>query len=439
MSKTVCIVTFGCQMNKLDGQLLRGLLVQRGFAVSEDPDRADVVLYNTCSVRDHAEQKVLSHLGTYRRRAEREEGFVLGVIGCMAQRMGDELTARFGFLDLVCGTRAVARVPGHLETIIAGGGPVVDVSEEGCADAPRLPGLRESGHSAYVAVMRGCDNFCSYCIVPYVRGRETSREPSDVVDEVTALAGDGVREVILLGQNVNSYGKSLSGDCGLADLLAKVSEVDGIERIRFVTSHPRDMSEGILRAVAGLEKVCEHLHVPAQSGSDAVLKRMRRGYTSAEYRAMAGRAREIIPGVALASDFMVGFPGETEDDFADTLRLVREVRFHQSFAFKYSLRPGTLSAKWADDVPDEVKRERLQRLLGAQQTVDAERRAGMVGQRVEVLVDGVSKQDATRVSGRTRQHDIVAFEGDESLSGRLCTVRITDATTLTLLGCLETD
>ncbi len=431
---TVCIVTFGCQMNKLDTELLRGELVRHGFALTDGPDRAEVVLYNTCSVRAHAEDRVLSHLGSYRRRAERDGGFILGVIGCMAQRLGRELVDRFGFVRLVCGTRALLRVPEHLQRIMAGGGAIVDVEEDGPFQLHRMPRMRAAPHRAYVSVMRGCDNFCSYCIVPYVRGRAVSRPPGEIVAEVEALAAEGVREVILLGQNVNAYGKGLDEPATLADLLASIDGVEGLDRIRFVTSHPRDMSDAILDAVAGLEKVCEHLHVPAQSGSDAVLRRMNRGYAAAQYREMVERAREKIPGVELASDFMVGFPGETDGDFEDTLRLLTEVGFQQSFVFKYSPRPGTRAAGWPDDVPDQVKRERNLRLLAAQERFDAERRSKMVGLEVEVLVDGPSKGDPAKLSGRTRQNDIVVLEGDRGLAGRLCTARIVNSTPLTLFA-----
>jgi tRNA-2-methylthio-N6-dimethylallyladenosine synthase len=282
--------------------------------------------------------------------------------------------------------------------------------------------------------MRGCDNFCAYCVVPYVRGREASRSPREIVEEVSALAADGVREVTLLGQNVNSYGRTLEEDLDLADLLRMLDGIDGLERLRFVTSHPRDMSEEILRAVGELDTVCEHLHVPAQSGSDAVLRRMRRGYTADRYRMMARRARELIPEVALASDFIVGFPGETDADFRRTLELLREMRFQQCYLFKYSSRPGTSAARLPDDVPEEVKRERHRVLLEAQEQVDAERRGAMVGREVEILVDGVSKGDETKLSGRTRQNDIVAFEGPQELAGQLHRVRIVDFTPLTLFG-----
>jgi tRNA-2-methylthio-N6-dimethylallyladenosine synthase len=363
----------------------------------------------------------------------------------MAQRLGERLVERFGHVDLVCGTRAFLRVPGYLRRILAGAGPVVDVEEAEAVTFERMASMRVSPHRAYVSVMRGCDNFCSYCVVPHVRGRAVSRARAAVLEEVRSLAEQGVKEVILLGQNVNAYGRDLDGqDVGLAGLLERVDEVAGLERIRFITSHPRDMTEEIVAAVAELPKVCEHLHVPPQSGSDAVLERMRRGYTSADYRGMARRARRRVPDLSLAGDFIVGFPGETEADFHESLRLLRETAFQQAFIFKYSPRPGTLAARRPDDVPDQVKRERNQRMLEAQRQVDAERRAAMVGATVEVLVDGPSKTDPDRLSGRTRGNDIVVFSpragaedgrGDFAPPpGTLERVKLTDSTDLTLFG-----
>jgi len=434
-------------MNKLDSQVLRGELARAGFPLAEEPDHAGVVLYNTCSVRDHAEQKVFSHLGSYRRRAEADPDFVLGVIGCMAQRLAGDMVSRFPFVDIVCGTRAFLRVPGYVREVLAGGGPIVDVRKDGSSarvEFDRAACMRQASHRAYVSVMRGCDNFCAYCIVPFVRGREYSRPSADVVEEVRKLAADGVREVTLLGQNVNRYGRGLEPPIGLGDLLERVNEVEGLERVRFVTSHPGDMSDDILRAVGELDKVCEHLHVPAQSGSDAVLERMRRGYTAAQYRQMVRRARELIPGVMLAGDFIVGFPGETDADFRRTLELLQDVRYQQSFIFKYSPRPGTLAARWEDDVPEAVKRERNQILLAAQEEIDTQRRAGMVGQSVEILVDGPSKGDPRHLSGRTRGNDIVVFDAPEglaaeSLTGGLLTVQIVDSTPLTLFARLPAE
>lgn len=434
-SAKVYIVTFGCQMNKLDSELLQGEFVRRGFTVADRAEEADIVLCNTCSVREHAESKVFSYLGTFRERAGGDPNFILGVIGCTAQRLGAAIIERFAFVKLVCGPTQVANVPRFLEEVRRTGRSVVAVDEEGEVHFDRVVEARPQKHHAYVSIMRGCNRYCAYCIVPYVRGREVSRRPSEITHEVKKLRHDGVREIVLLGQNVNRYGRGLDEDgASFADLLALLNGIEGIERIRFVTSHPADMTEEIFDAVARLEKVCEHIHMPAQSGSNAVLKRMNRGYTVEQYRDMLAMARGKIAGGAIASDFIVGFPGETEEDFAQTLQLVREERFQQAFMFKYSPRPGTRAAGWEDDVPVEVKSERLQRLLKGQQEVDTTRRGGLVGSTLEVLVEDYSKRDGSKLSGRTRQNDIVVFQGPSNLLGQLCSSEIVSATSLTLFG-----
>jgi len=353
----------------------------------------------------------------------------------MAQRLGRELTRRFPHVRLVCGTRAFLDLPEYLDQIMRHGGRVVALQEQP-VHFERDPRARLRRHHAYVSVMRGCDNFCSYCIVPFVRGREVSRPPAEILDEVRRLCADGVVEVTLLGQNVNSYGKGHADGVGLAALLEQVNSVEGLRRIRFVTSHPKDMAEDILRAVAGLDKVCEHIHVPAQSGSDGVLARMNRGYTRGDYVRLVETARRLIPGVELSSDFLVGFPGETQADFEQTLGLLGEVRFQQSFVFKYSPRPGTRAARWRDDVPDTAKRQRNQALLEAQQRVDRARRSALVGSAVEVMVEGPNRGDpaAADLTGRTRQNDIVVLSGCEAAPGALREAEVTDATPLTLFA-----
>jgi tRNA-2-methylthio-N6-dimethylallyladenosine synthase len=438
--RTFHVVTFGCQMNKLDSELLCAALVGAGWRQTAgengaEAQEADVVIYSTCSVRQQAENRVLSHLGAWRRRVEREPAFIVGVVGCMAQRLGAEIVRRFPHVRLVCGTRAFHRVPEHLERIAATGEAVVDLGEDEFS-ACRDPALRPERHHAFVSIMRGCDNFCAYCVVPYVRGRPMSRPPADIAEEVRRLCGDGVVEVALLGQNVNAYGKGRDEPVGLAALLERVSDTPGLERLRFLTNHPGDMTEDILRAVASLDVVCEHLHMPAQSGADAVLERMGRGYAREEYVRIVEAARRIVPGIELSSDFIVGFPGETDGDFEKTLGLLEGVRFQQSFIFKYSPRPGTLAARWADDVADAVKRERNQRLLAAQARIDTERRRAMVGTEVEVMVDGRNPDDreGRPLRGRTRGNDIVFFSGPALAPGTVTQVRIEDATPLTLFG-----
>jgi len=434
--RSVHIVTFGCQMNKLDSELLSAELLARGYRMEPDPHLADVVLFNTCSVRAHAEDRVFSHLGAYRRRAERDGQFVLGVLGCMAQRLGEQIRKRFGFVRLVCGTREFLNVPDYLRRLAEGESAVVALDDEKPVSYCRNPCARPQKHHAYVAIMRGCNRFCSYCIVPYVRGREVSRDPGEIVEEVRRLCDDGVQEITLLGQNVNTYGRGLSAPgASLPALLELLNCISGLRRIRFLTNHPADMTPDILHAVGDLDKVCEHMHMPAQSGSDRILKAMNRGYTCKQYRDLVEMARDIVPGIEIASDFIVGFPGERDEDFAQTLALLQDIGFQQSFIFKYSPRPGTRGEKLQDDVPDATKSERHRVLLAAQQEHDLRRRKAMIGRTVEVLVEGTSKGDSRKLTGRTRQNDIVVFEGPQHLCGELCRVEVVNATALTLFAC----
>jgi len=435
MNRAFHIVTFGCQMNKLDSELLAATLQDRGFERAPDAQRADIVIYNTCSVRQHAEDRVFSHLGTWRERASREPNFIVAVIGCMAQRLGEQIVRRFDHVRLVCGTHSFLRVPDHLERITATGQKVVD-TERGPVGFKRAPERRRERHHAYVSVMRGCDNHCAYCVVPHVRGRQVSRTPGEILEEVRRLCETGAVAITLLGQNVTAYGRALPEDISLAGLLRMINEVPGLRRVRFITSHPADVDAALLTAVADLDKVCEHIHMPAQSGSDPVLARMNRGYTREHYVRLVERARRLIPGVELSSDFIVGFPGETDEDFELTLSLLEQVRFQQSFIFRYSPRPGTRAAQWRDDVPEAVKRQRQQRLLRAQEAVDAERRAALVGRTVEVMSEGPNRAhpNSGRFLGRTRQNDIVVFSAPQAPPGALCRVLLEHATPLTLFG-----
>ena len=303
--------TFGCQMNKLDSELSIGSLVKHGYSVAKDEKDADIILLNTCSVRDKAEHKVYSQLGSLRDQKEKNPDLILGVLGCMAQNEGDKIFKRMPHVNLICGTRMFSKLPELLEDINGSNKRVLAIDEDGDINFDRLITQRQNRYNAFVSIMRGCDNYCSYCIVPYVRGREFSRTVPDIVDEVKALADDGCKEITLLGQNVNSYGKGLSGKVTLATLLRKLDPIEGIERIRFVTSHPKDMTKEILEAVGELPRVCEHLHMPAQSGSDRILKKMKRQYTSAHYKKLAEMAKTLVPDIKIASDFIVGFPGET--------------------------------------------------------------------------------------------------------------------------------
>ena len=433
-SKTGFFETFGCQMNKLDAELSLGLLQEDGYRIVDKVEDADVVLFNTCSVRQHAEDKVYSHLGALKTLKKKHPDVIIGVLGCMAQKDGESIFKRMPLVDLVCGTRMFSRLPELLLTIRNHGSHVLAVDEDQVVSVKRVAAYRPNTYQAFVTVIRGCDNFCSYCIVPYVRGREISRTISDVKEEVQSLVSNGCKEITLLGQNINSYGKGLSGNVNLGDLLSALEDIDGLDRVRFVTSHPADMSREIIRTISRLKKVCEHIHMPAQSGSDRVLGLMRRGYTSGYYRELIRFAREYIPHLAVASDFIVGFPGETEEDFQETVQMMEDIRFQNCFIFKYSPRTGTKAAELIDDVADEVKRERNLKLLELQKRISLEENKKVLGKKVQVLVEGGSKSDPRKLSGRTRQNHIVIFHGTPDLAGRLVDITIQEVTDLTLFG-----
>ena len=432
--KTVFFETFGCQMNKLDAELSLGLLQEEGYKIVDKVDDADVILFNTCSVRKHAEDKVYSHLGALKTLKKRHPEVIVGVLGCMAQKDGEAIFKRMPHVDLVCGTRMFSRLPEMLLKIRNHGSHVLAIDEDQIVNVKRAVTYRPNFYQAFVTVIRGCDNYCSYCIVPYVRGREISRTIADIKEEVQSLVSNGCKEVTLLGQNINSYGKGLDGNVTLGNLLSELNELDGLDRIRFVTSHPADMSRDLIRTMSRLEKVCEYLHMPAQSGSDEVLKRMRRGYTAGYYRDLISYARELIPHLTVASDFIVGFPGETEEDFQETVQLMEDIRFQNCFIFKYSPRTGTKAAELKDDVPDKTKRARNMKLLELQKQISLEENKKIIGKEMQVLVEGASKSDPNRLSGRTRQNHIVVFNGSQDLGGKLAGVVIHEVTDLTLFG-----
>jgi tRNA-2-methylthio-N6-dimethylallyladenosine synthase len=456
--KTVHIKTFGCQMNKLDSALVAASLERAGFRLSDTVKDADAVLINTCSVREHAEQRVLSHLGHLKHIKKQKPGLVVAVIGCMAQRLGRELLEH-NTVDMVCGPAQIPRIPQLVTGALSEKQKLLSIKEnirqkpddrenlaldefESVFDRAEknLPG------QAFVRIMRGCDNFCSYCVVPYVRGPEVSRPPAAIIDQIKRLADNGIKQVTLLGQSVNAY-KYTAGDKSycLADLLYLASEVDGIEWIRFVTNYPsQEFYDEILKAMADLPKVCPYLHMPAQSGSDKILRAMNRNYTAGQYLEMLDRAKTIVPDIAVSGDFIVGYPGETEEDFNATVELVKKARYKNAFIFKYSPRPGTKAdQKLADSVPQEIKSKRNTELLGVQEKISAELAQSFLGQTVKVLVEGLSKKphlDAAaggnnpQLVGRTTTDWIVVFNGPASLAGRFANVRIAKTAPLTLFG-----
>jgi tRNA-2-methylthio-N6-dimethylallyladenosine synthase len=462
MTQKLYLETVGCQMNVLDSELVVGSLRRQGYELTHEPTDADVILFNTCSVRQHAEDKIYSALGRLRSHKRRYPEKVIGVLGCMAQKDQELVRRRAPHVDIVCGTGQLARLPELIAEVRRTGAPqlalslarneaprrAVEQSFESY-DPLRDPSMRPSPFQAYVRVQIGCDKFCTYCIVPSVRGPEQGRHPGEVAAEVRRLAAEGCKEVTLLGQTVNSY-RHDHGDgrhTRLSDLLGRIHDTAGVERIKFITNFPRDMGDDLLDAVRTLPKVCPYLHVPAQSGCDEVLKRMKRLYTAGYYRDMLARCREKVPGVAVSSDFIVGFCGETEESFERTCDLVRTAGFKNSFIFKYSPRPGTKGHElYADDVPEEVKKRRNNDLLAMQNRVSLADHLRHVGATVEVLVEGPSKAalkheaggGPVQLTGRTRTDHIVVFDGNERLTGRTVQVKIEEATAFTLFGTVVT-
>ncbi|PKM45714.1 MAG: tRNA (N6-isopentenyl adenosine(37)-C2)-methylthiotransferase MiaB [Gammaproteobacteria bacterium HGW-Gammaproteobacteria-1] len=437
MARTVYIKTFGCQMNEYDSaRLVDALRAECGLEPVDDAERADVLLLNTCSVREKAQEKVFSQLGVWKPLKERNPGLVIGVGGCVASQEGDAIRQRAPYVDLVFGPQTLHRLPEMLKQVWGGSRAVVDVSFPEIEKFDRLPEPRAEGPTAFVSVMEGCSKFCTFCIVPYTRGAEVSRPFDDVIAEVAGLAAQGVREVNLLGQNVNAY-RGVMHDGEIADLallIHYVAAVDGIERIRYTTSHPVEMSDSLIQAYAEEPKLVSFLHLPLQSGSDRILALMKRGHTALEYKSIIRRLRAARPDICISSDFIVGFPGETEEDFQATLRMVEEIGFDHSFSFIYSQRPGTPAADLPDDVSLETKKERLARLQQLINTNAQRISRQMVGTVQRVLVEGPSRKNALELSGRTENNRVVNFPGDAALAGGFAEVRITEALPNSLRG-----
>ena len=433
--RRVYFEVFGCQMNKLDAELMLETLLDAGYTLTHDPDEASVVLYNTCSIREHAEERVYSRLGALKRRKEREPELVIGLLGCIAQHHGKELNRRLPHVDMVVGTREFHRLPELIAEVRGSTRTLVATELDSPFQFHRRRNLNPNPFMAYVSVMRGCDQVCTYCIVPKTRGVEVSRPPEVILDECRRLADSGVREVMLLGQTVNSYGKRLDKGIGLHTLLYGLEDIDGIERVRFITSHPRFMRRDLIEAMAECKKCCEYLHLPVQSGSNEVLRRMKRTYTRDWYLDRVARLRDAIPGLALATDFIVGFPGENDAEFEESVSLIREARFSQGFVFKYSPRPGTVAHGMSDDIPESVKKERNAVLLAELKKISEEEQLTFIGKRVEILVEGPSRSDPTRFMGRSRDHRIVVFPAPpDEPRGVFAEIEIENATALTLQG-----
>ena len=423
--KLLYLETFGCQMNVSDSEKILALLKGVGYKPTQDPSQADLVILNTCSVRAKAEEKVYNHLVQYKGLKRKKPGLILGVGGCVAQQEGARLLANVPHLDIVFGTHNLHLLPEMVRAAEEGErlAEVAFIDNETRLDLFPVDD-RTDGVSRFVTVMQGCDNFCTYCIVPYVRGREISRRSADVLDEIRGMAEKGVMEVTLLGQNVNSYGAKAAGEMNFVSLLREVSKIRGIERIRFTTSHPKDFSRPLIDCFAEIPQMCGHIHLPAQSGSNAVLSAMNRGYTREEYLGSIALLRAACPGIQITGDIIVGFPGETEDDFRATLSLMEEVRYADVFSFIYSKRPETKAAGFADEVGKDEKQERLDRLIALQRRITLETNKGFVGTVQKVLIEGESRRGG-QLFGRTSGNRIVNITADASLVGSMVDVVIT--------------
>ncbi len=440
MPRKLYIKTFGCQMNEYDSAKTAELLGEsHGLELTNNPDEADVLLVNTCSVREKAQEKVFSQLGQWRAYKEARPDVVIGVGGCVASQEGSAIQARAPFVDVVYGPQTLQRVPELLTRAEATRAPQIDVSFPEVEKFDQLPAARAHGPTAFVSVMEGCSKYCSFCVVPYTRGEEFSRAIDEVLLEVSDLAGQGVREVTFLGQNVNAYRDEsvLGEEADLATLIEYASAIEGIGRIRYTTSHPIEVNDTLVDAYREVPKLVSHLHLPVQSGSDRILKQMKRQHTIAEYRDTVARLREARPDLSLSSDFIVGFPGETEADFEATMDLIRELNFDSSFSFVYSARPGTPAADLADEVPAEVKKERLARLQAQVSAQAAQFSEAMVGTVQQVLVERPAKKDRSELAGRTENNRVVNFPGPRGYIGQFVPVRITRAMPNSLRGRIE--
>lgn len=424
------VQTYGCQMNEADSQLMSALLAEAGWEQCPAPEEADLIVLNTCSVREKPEHKVMSRLGELNLLKQARPDLIIAVTGCMAQRAGEAFFKRRGLVDLVIGTRSFHRIVELTQRVREGGGPlaVLDSSEDPSAARGRpQASVGAVPLRVFVPIIRGCSNFCSYCIVPFVRGRETSRPSDDIVAEIPSLAARGAREVTLLGQNVLAYGRDLADGDSFAGLLRRLQGIEGLWRVRFTTCHPRDVDDDLIDAIAGLSKVCEHMHLPLQAGHDRLLDSMHRGYDTAHYLSVVARLRAAVPQMAITTDIMVGFPGETEAEFEESLALYEQIGFDAAFMFAYSPRPGTAAAHRDDAVPGKTRLERLGRLIEFQNGITIARNQAELGQTAEVLVDGPAERGEGLLSGRTRGNKQTVFAGDETLRGSLVAIRLTEA------------
>ncbi len=434
--KTYFIQTFGCQMNEHDSEKIAGMLEEKGYLPAKDRENADVIVVNTCSVRENADNRFFGQLGVIKKIKERHPDHIVAVCGCMMQQehITERIRQKYSWVDIMFGTMSIHEFPRLLDECLSTRRKAMLIYENQEHVIEGLPARRKFSYKSFVDIMNGCNNFCTYCIVPYTRGRERSRTPESIVTEIRGLAAEGVKEVTLLGQNVNSYGNCSDFDCDFAGLIYMINEIDGIERIRFMTSHPKDLSDRLIQAFCDCEKLCRHIHLPVQSGSTRILRRMNRRYTKEDYLQLVEKIRDAVPDMAITTDVIVGFPGETEEDFEETLDLVRKVRYDSAFTFLYSVRTGTPAAEYEDQVSESIKHQRFERLVETLNAITAEKNALYAGRTEKVLVEGVSKSDERTCSGRTDTFKLVNFNGGADQIGQIVDVRITETKTFSLFG-----
>ncbi len=434
--KTYNILTYGCQMNEHDSEKIGGMLTSIGYEETNDESNADLVIFNTCLIRENAELKVYGKLGEVKGLKRSRPDMIVSVCGCMMQKeeTRQNLLKKFKFVDIIFGTNTIQELPGLIYDVEVNKKKSVDIIDNTELIYENMPKARKFKYKALVNITYGCNNFCTYCVVPYVRGREKSRLPEEIINEVKALAADGCKEVTLLGQNVNSYGSNLEEKFTFAQLLYELNKIDGIERIRFMTSHPKDLTDDLITAIKECSKICNHVHLPVQAGSNYVLNRMNRRYTKEHYLKLVEKLKKEIPDVAITTDIIVGFPGETEDDFLETVDVVKNVQYDSAFTFLYSVREGTKAAEMEDQVPDDVKHDRFNRLLDVLYPIVLERNIQCIDKVYPVLVESVSKTSNNYLTGRTEHFRLVHFMGGEDLIGEIVNVKITDVKTFHMEG-----
>ena len=430
------VLTTGCQMNAHDSEKLAGMLENMGYVESPTEEYADFVIYNTCCIRENAEEKVYGRLGRLKYYKSKNKNMKIALCGCMTQQdiVIEKLQKSYKYVDIVFGTFNLYKLPELLYNSIHTEGTLFDIWKDAGEIIEDIPTLYKSKFQASVNIMYGCENFCSYCIVPYVRGKERSRKPEDIINEIEQLVKNGTKEVMLLGQNVNSYGKNLQTPLSFAKLLQRINDIDGLERIRFMTSHPKDLSDELIETIKNCKKVCNYIHLPIQSGSSAILKKMNRRYTKEQYLELVKKLKNAVKDITISTDIIVGFPGETEEDFQQTLDVVRQVKYCTAFTFIYSKRSGTPAAKMENQIPEEIVKDRFNRLLDVLNPIVEEIHKKQVGTIAEVLVEEVSKQNSSILTGRTENNTLVHFEGEKELIGTILPVKIIDSKTFYVIG-----